>query len=207
MTALGERNILANENGANSSLADFGPDRLKAIGDSYMNAARMHRKSDSRCFIDKMPDNFQFAGLIAMAMPGAKIIDVRRNPMDTCIGNFRQWFGRGKEYSYDLTELGERYLQYIRVMQHWNEVTPGRILSVDYENVVADIESETRRILSWCDLPWEEDCLRFHESRRAVTTASSEQVRQPIFTSGVDFWKNYEMHLGGLAELLKPVIG
>jgi tetratricopeptide (TPR) repeat protein len=206
MTALGEHNLIVEKPGIDPIIAGLGADRLKAIGDSYMQAVQQHRSAESPYFIDKMPDNFQFAGLIAMALPGARIIDARRNPMDTSIGNFRQWFGNGKEYSYDLNELGNRYLQYLRIMRHWDEVMPGKILRVDYEDVVADTEGETRRILSWCGLEWEEGCKRFYESGRAVTTASSEQVRQPIYKSGVGFWKNYRTHLGELAGVLQAVI-
>jgi hypothetical protein len=124
--------------------------------------------------------------------------------MDTCVGNFRQWFGDGKEFAYDLGELGHHYLQYLRVMRHWDEVMPGRILRVDYEDVVADLEGETRRILAWCGLPWEEQCVRFHESDRVVTTASSEQVRQPIYKGAVGFWKNYAAHLAELRKIVQP---
>ncbi len=206
MTALGEHNLIAEKPGIEPKIAGLGADRLKAIGDSYMQAVQLHRSAESPYFIDKMPDNFQFAGLIAMALPGARIIDARRNPMDTSVGNFRQWFGNGKEYSYDLNELGNRYLQYLRIMKHWDEVMPGKILRVDYEDVVVDTEVEIRRILSWCGLPWEDGCVRFYESDRVVTTASSEQVRQPIYKSGIGFWKNYQAHLEELTGMLQAVI-
>lgn len=207
MTAIGEQNLLAATAGAEPAIAGLGSDALKQIGESYMQAAHAHRLDGSPFFIDKMPDNFQFAGLIAMALPGARIIDVRRNPMDTCIGNFRQWFGNGKEYTYDLDELAKRYLQYLRVMEHWDEVMPGKILRVDYEDVVADTERETRRLLAWCYLPWEDACMRFYESKRVVTTASSEQVRQPVYKSAIGFWKNYQAQLHELSATLQSVIG
>ena len=203
MTALGERNLLPDTASTDPAIVDLELDQLKEIGDSYMRAVQAHRLTGSACFIDKMPDNFQFAGLIAMSLPGARIIDARRNPMDTCVGNFRQWFGNGKEYSYDLKELANRYIQYCRIMQHWDEVMPGKILRVDYENMVADAEHETRRLLNWCELPWEEDCLRFYQSDRVISTASSEQVRQPIYKGAVGFWKNYETYLDELTFLLR----
>ena len=202
LVSLGE-NVLRGGPDAATRFSD--PAVLQKIREAYMDAARFHRKDGAPFFIDKMPDNYLFAGLIAMALPGAKIIDVRRNPMDTCVGNYRQWFGIGKEYSYDLSDLGKRYVQYARIMDHWEKVAPGAVLRVDYEAVVEDLEREARRIVDACGLSWEEGLLRYHESDRAVTTASSEQVRQPVYTGAVGFWKNYEPHLAGLAETLKPV--
>ena len=206
MQGLGQLYMIAE--GDHSSLPIIGLDesKLAAIGDEYLKATELHRTESKRFFIDKLPDNFLYIGLIAMALPGAKIIDARRNPMDTCVGNYRQWFARGKAFSYKLGELGRHYLQYMRIMQHWEQVLPGEILTVDYEMMVENTEAEIRRILSYCGLPWEDACLNFHQSGRQVTTASSEQVRQPIYKSAVGFWKNYESHLGELAEILTPVI-
>jgi hypothetical protein len=154
-----------------------------------------------------MPENFFYAGLIAMALPNAKIIDARRNPLDTCVGNYRQWFATGKEFAYDLDELGDYYLQYHRIMRHWNDVMPDRVLRVDYEDVVENTEKEIRRMLEWCELSWENECLRFYESERVVTTASSEQVRQPVYKGAVGFWKHYEPYLHQLIEKMRPVTG
>ena len=202
MAALAGRAIFSSDQESHSAIAKLSAGDLAEIGDQYMKATNMHRKLSKPHFVDKMPDNFLYAGLIAMTLPNARIIDARRNPLDTCIGNFRQWFATSKEFSYDLDELGDYYLQYWRIMQYWNDIMPGRILRVDYENVVANTETEVRRILDWCELPWEDACLRFYESEREVTTASSEQVRQPVYKSAVGFWRHYEPHLEQLKEIL-----
>ena len=139
-------------------------------------------------------------------MPNAKVIDARRNPVDSCFGSYMQLFASGQPFTYDLTELGEYYLQYQRLMEHWHRVLPGFVLDVHYEHVVADLESEVRRMLDFCGLAFEEACLNFHETRRAVKTASSEQVRRPIYSSSIDLWRNYEKHLGELLHILKPVL-
>ena len=128
-----------------------------------------------------MPNNFPSVGLIALILPNAKIIDARRHPLDACISCYRQLFAKGQAFTYDLTEIGEYYLQYQRMMDHWAEVLPGRVLTVQYEEVVADFETQVRRLLEFCGLPLEEACLRFYESDRPVRTPSSEQVRQPIY--------------------------
>jgi tetratricopeptide (TPR) repeat protein len=206
MQGLGKLHMFADTGGATPSIADLNADALVEIGDQYLKAAEIHRKQARPYFIDKLPDNFAYVGLIAMALPGAIIIDARRNPIDTCVGNFRQSFGRGKEFSYHLGELANHYLQYRRVMAHWERVLPGKILTVDYEALVESTESEIHRILDFGGLPWQESCLQFHRSEREVTTASSEQVRQPIYKSAMGFWKHYEKHLGGLIEHLAPVL-
>lgn len=127
--------------------------------------------------------------------------------MDTCIANFRQLFGQGKEFSYDPMEIGEMYLQYARMMQHWDDVLPGKVLRVRYEDVVRDTEQQIRRMLKHCGLRWEDGCLEFSTTERTITTASSEQVRLPIFSSSIGFWRNYEAHLSELTEVLQPLIG
>jgi len=157
-------------------------------------------------FTDKMPNNFAAIGLIHLMLPNAKIIDARRHPLDSCFGTFKQHFARGQTFSYDLIEIGEFYLEYRRMMRHWQSVLPGRILEVRYENMVTDQESETRRLLDYCGLPWEDSCLRFYDTQRAVRTASSEQVRQPIYTSSVNHWRNFREHLGPLIEVLSEEI-
>lgn len=126
--------------------------------------------------------------------------------MDSCFGSFKQLFASGQPFSYDLEELGEYYIQYQRLMNHWHQVLPGKVLDVDYESVVADLEFQVGRLLDYCELPMEEACLSFHETERAIKTASSEQVRQPIYSSSVDLWRHYESHLGELIEILQPVI-
>ena len=153
-----------------------------------------------------MPDNFQMIGLISRALPQAKIIDARRHPLDTCVGNYRQLYAQGKNFSYDLYELAQYYLQYWRLMQHWNDQLPGQVLCVNYEELIANTEQEISRLLSFCGLPWEDDCLNFHQTQRGITSASSEQVRQPIYTSAIGFWKNYERNLDELVELLQPAM-
>lgn len=180
--------------------------QLTGLGRSYLHYAMAHNVEEKPFFTDKMPANFSHVGLISQILPHAKIIDARRHPMATCIANFRQLFAQGKNQSYDLTELGEYYLQYIDMMNHWDEVLPGTVLRVQYEDVVADIESQVRRILDYCGLPFEEACIDFYQSTRAVNTASSEQVRQPLYSSAVDFWKNYEPYLDELREVLAPVL-
>ena len=186
--------------------AELSPEEWRALGDEYLRHARAHRSGDTLCFTDKMPANFGHLGFIRMMLPEAVFIDARRNPLDTCVANWRQLFAQGKNQSYDLTELGEYYLEYLRVMQHWEQVMPGRVLTVRYEDVVSDLEGQVRRLLSHCGLPFDERCLRFHENRRGVNTASSEQVREPIYGSAVGYWKHYESKLGELRQILAPVL-
>jgi len=141
-----------------------------------------------------------------LILPNAKIINARRHPLDSCFGSYKQLFARGQPYTYDLVEIGEYYLQYQRLMDHWHEVLPGKVLDVQYQEVVADLEGQVRRILEYCELDWEESCLRFHETSRAVKSASSEQVRRPIYSSAVNSWRHYEPHLDALIEVLEPVL-
>jgi Flp pilus assembly protein TadD len=175
------------------------------IGQQYIDRTLKYRSGSPR-FIDKNPNNFIYAGLLKLALPKAKIINARRHPLDSCFGSYKQLFASGQPFSYDLTELGEYYLQYQTIMDHWHQVMPGAVLDVDYEMVVADLDTQVRRILDYCELPFEEACLRFHETDRAVKTASSEQVRQPIYASSVNLWKNYEPHLEELIEVLEPLL-
>ena len=139
-------------------------------------------------------------------LPNAKIINARRHPLDSCFGSYKQLFAQGQPFTYDLVEVGEYYLQYQRLMDHWHEVLPGKVLDVHYEDVVADLEGQVRRILEYCKLDWEASCLRFHETNRSVKTASSEQVRQPIYSSSVNDWRNYESHLDSLIDVLEPLL-
>lgn len=175
------------------------------IGEEYLTRTRCYRKG-APYFIDKNPNNFVFAGVLKLAMPNAKIINARRHPLDSCLGAFKQLFASGQPFTYDLTELGEYYLQYQRLMDHWHEVMPGFVLDVQYEDVVADLEGQVARLLDFCGLPFEESCLNFHATKRAVKTASSEQVRQPIYSSSVNLWRNYESHLGTLVHILEPLL-
>jgi len=187
-------------------LARLKPEDLLQLGRDYLHHSAAHHNDSSKFFTDKMPVNFQHVGLIHLMLPQAIIIDARRNALDACIGSFRQLFAQGKNQSYDLMELGEYYLEYRRLMDHWNAVLPGRVLTVQYENTVQDLEGEVRRLLEHCGLSFEEACLHFHTSQRSVNTASAEQVRQPVYSDAVGFWKNYETHLAELKRILEPVL-
>lgn len=177
----------------------------RRLGGEYIQRTRRYR-GDRPFFTDKNPNNYVHAGLIHLILPNAKIIDARRHPLDSCLGSYKQLFAQGQPFSYDLVELGEYYLQYQRLMDHWQDVLPGRVLDVQYEEVVADLEGQVRRILAYCELPWEDGCLRFHETERAVKSASSEQVRQPIYSTSVNTWRHYETHLDPLIEVLEPLL-
>ena len=190
---------------AGQHLADFSADDWHGIGEAYLQRTEKYRRG-APWFVDKNPNNFVYAGVVKLAIPNAKIIDARRHPLDSCLGSFKQLFASGQPFTYDATELAEYYLQYRRLMEHWREVLPGFVLDVRYESVVADLEGEVRRMLDFCGLPFEESCLHFHETRRAVKTASSEQVRQPIYSSSVHLWRRYEPWLGEFIEVLAPIL-
>ena len=187
------------------SLEHFNLQQWVAIGQGYLESTQKYR-TDRTFFVDKNPNNFTFIGALKLALPNAKIINARRHPLDSCYGSYKQLFASGQSFSYDLVELGEYYLQYQNLMEYWHQVLPNFILDVHYENVVNDLETEVERILDFCGLPFEEHCLRFHETERAVKTASSEQVRQPLYSSSVNLWRNYENNLGDLIEILKPLL-
>jgi tetratricopeptide (TPR) repeat protein len=176
-----------------------------ALGEKYIEHTRRYR-SGKPFFTDKSLGNFMHIGLLQLILPNARIINARRHPLDTCLGCYKQLFARGQSYSYDMEELGEYYLQYQRLTDHWDAVLPGKVLHVQYEDVTRDLEGQARRILEHCGLPWDEDCLSFHETRRDVRTASSEQVRQPIYQSSVNSWRNYEAHLKELIDVLEPLL-
>ena len=187
-------------------LSELEPRHFHRLGEEYLQMAALHRVEDTPRFIDKMPNNFPSVGFIHSILPNAKIIDARRHPMDACLGNLKQLYAKGQTFSYDQSDIGEYYLQYQRMMEHWDTVLPGKVLRVQYEETVADLASQVARILEFLDLPWEDNCLNFHDTERAVRTASSEQVRKPIYTSGVGFWRNYAPHLEELQEILEPVL-
>jgi len=176
-----------------------------SLGKDYLQLAHMHRRSGAPRFIDKMPNNFPHVGLLALILPEAKIIDARRHPLDACLSCYRQLFAKGQNFTYDLTEIGEYYLQYQRLMDHWADVLPGRVLTVQYEEVVSDFPNQVRRLLEFCGLPWEDACLRFYESDRPVRTLSSEQVRQPIYDRSVGHWRAYARHLDELLAVIEPI--
>ena len=187
-------------------MSELNEAQLDALGNAYIYHSSAHRRLGLPCLTDKMPANFSHVGLIKMILPGAKIIDARRHPMATCVANFRQLYAQGKNQTYDLIEFAEYYLEYCRIMDHWQEVLPGQVLPVFYEDVVADLEGQARRMLEFCNLPWEETCLDFHKNARPVNTASAEQVREPIYTDAVEFWKHYESQLEDVREILAPLL-
>jgi tetratricopeptide (TPR) repeat protein len=183
-------------------LEDLQPSDFQRFGERYMQDTRVFRRLGRPYFIDKMPNNFRYIGLMHLMLPNAKIIDVRREPMACCFGNLKQLFSSGQEFSYSIENIARYYRTYLDIMQHWNEVLPGRILKVHYEDVVDDLEGNVRRILDYCELPFEGACLEFHRTERSVRTASSEQVRRPIFREGLEQWRQYEPWLGPLRESL-----
>ncbi|MBT8099455.1 MAG: sulfotransferase [Gammaproteobacteria bacterium] len=189
-----------------AAVRELGEPHFNSLGQDYLDAAQMHRVEGTAHFIDKMPNNFPAIGLIHLILPNAKIIDARRYPLDSCLSNFRQLYGQGQPFTYDLADIGEYFLEYQRLMDHWHDVLPDRVLTVQYEDVVCDFENQVRRLLEYCELPWDDACLRFHETDRPVRTASSEQVRQPVYTKSVHFWRNHEPHLGELIDVLQPVL-
>jgi tetratricopeptide (TPR) repeat protein len=177
----------------------------KRIGEEYVSRTRIHRKTDKPYFIDKMPNNWQNVGLIHLILPNAKIIDARRHPMDCCFSNFKQHFARGQSFSYDLTDVGQYYVDYVGYMQKVDEVLPGRVHRVIHEALLEEPESEIRALLQYLGLPFEDGCLQFWQNERAVQTPSAEQVRRPINRDGVDQWKPYEAHLDPLKAALGEV--
>ena len=182
---------------AKSAQVDF-----LALGESYINSTRPMRDTSPH-FIDKLPFNYLYAGLIHLALPRAKIINLQRHPMDTCYAVYKQLFKDAYPFSYDLDELGQYYVAYHRLMQHWNEVMPGVMYTLRYEAVVADIEGEARRLLEYCGLLWEDQCLRFYEDTQASTTASAIQVRQPVYDTSLGKWRHYSRQLESLRMYLE----
>lgn len=179
---------------------------LRAFGEEYLDTTRIQRSEGKPFFIDKMPNNWAYAGFIRLILPNARIIDARRHPLDCCFSNFKQHFARGQAFSYDLTHIGRYYADYVRFMAHLDAVQPGKVHRVIHEQLVEHPEDEIRALLTFCGLEWEEACLNFHETKRAVRTASSEQVRQPLSRSGFDQWRPFERWLGPLKEALGPAL-
>ena len=177
------------------------PDMAQKLGQTYIDETQIHREG-GQFFIDKMPNNFRDVGLIKMILPNAKVIDARRHPMSCCFSGFKQLFFEGQEFTYGLSEIGTYYRDYVDLMDHWDEVLPGYVLRVQHEDVVDDLETQVRRMLDFCELPFEQRCIDFHKTKRNVRTPSSEQVRQPIFRTALDAWQNYEPWLGPLKEAL-----
>jgi tetratricopeptide (TPR) repeat protein len=183
-------------------VARLSPAELKALGQRYLDQTRPNRPRGTPYFIDKMPTNFLHVGLIHLILPNARIIDARRSPLACCFSNFKQHFQAGVWFSYSLNDIGRFYRSYVQLMTHYDSVLPGRVHRVSYELLVSDLEGEVRKLLEYCGLPFEDQCLRFHETRRVVQTASSEQVRRPLFAEGVDQWRNFEPWLGELKQAL-----
>ncbi|MEM9085944.1 MAG: sulfotransferase [Pseudomonadota bacterium] len=186
-------------------LHDLTAKQLAQFGQDFIENTRIHRQG-APFFIDKMPNNFRHIGLIHLILPNAKIIDARRAPMDCCFSGFKQLFAEGQEFTYGLTEVGCYYADYVELMQHWDTVLPGKVLRVQHEDVLDDQEGQTRRMLDFLELPFEEATLQFHKTDRAVRTASSEQVREPINRKGQDAWKPFEPYLGDLKTALGDLI-
>jgi tetratricopeptide (TPR) repeat protein len=189
-----------------AALATLDAEALRALGERYLAHTRIQRKTSAPLFIDKMPNNFMHIGLIHLMLPNAKIIDARRHPLACGFSCFKQHFARGQSFSYSLDDLGRYYRDYVALLAHFDTVLPGRIHRVVYERMVADTEGEVRRLLDYCELPFEESCLRFFQNARPVRTASSEQVRQPIYREGVDHWRHYAPWLATLESALGPVL-
>lgn len=188
-----------------SGILQMSDAEITQLGQTYMDRTQRHR-GDAPFFTDKMPNNFAHVGLIQAIIPNAKIIDARRHPLDSCVGAFKQHFAKGQTFTYDMFELGEFYLEYDQLMSHWNDVLPGKVLRVQYEDVVADLETQVRRILEYCELPFERACVDFHETKRSVRTASSEQVRQPIYSQSLNTWQRFDGHIEPLKEILAPLL-
>jgi tetratricopeptide (TPR) repeat protein len=203
---VGSRTTRAGGTAYPRALEKFSADELRALGERYLAQTRIQRKTPAPFFIDKMPNNFAHVGFIHLMLPNARIIDARRHPLGCCLSGFKQHFARGQNFSYDLAEIGRYYRDYVELMAHFDEVLPGRVHRVFYENMVEDTEAEVRRLLEYCGLPFEDAVLRFHENQRAVRTASSEQVRQPIFRAGMEQWLHFEPWLAPLKEALGDVV-
>jgi len=182
-------------------LAQMSAEDYRRLGEKYLSDTRIYRSGKAR-FIDKMPNNFRHVGLIHLMLPNAKIIDARREPMACCFGNLKQLFAHGQEFAYGVEDIARYYRTYLELMRHWDAVLPGRVLHVQYENVVDDLQGNVRRILDYCELEFESACVEFHKTERSVRTASSEQVRQPIYREGLHQWRHYEPWLGRLREAL-----
>ncbi len=189
-----------------ASLLPLQGEDLRRLGEEYLQRTRIQRKTERPLFIDKMPNNWAHVPFIRLILPNAKIIDARRHPLGCCFSNFKQHFARGQPFSYGLADMGHYYRDYVRLMAHMDAVQPGQVHRVIYENMVDDTEAEVRRLLAFCGLEFEDACLAFHETERAVRTASSEQVRQPIFREGTEGWKNFAPFLDPLRIALGPVL-
>jgi len=182
----------------------WGAAQVAGVGEGYTPDTRIHRRAGTPCFLVKLPTIFLHIGLIHLILPNARVVDARRGAMGCCFSGFKQLFAEGQEFTYGLEEVGHYYRDYVGLMDHWDRVLPGKVLRMHYEDVVDDLAGQVHRLLDFCGLPFESACLNYHETERAVRTASSEQVRQPIFRSGVDQWEKYSPYLDPLREVLGP---
>ena len=187
-------------------MASLGPDEARALGEEYLDRTRIQRKTDRPFFVDKMPNNWAHVGFIKLILPNATIVDARRHPLGCCFSNFKQHFARGQTFTYDLVDLARYYADYVRLMNHFDAALPGQVRRIFYEAMVDDTEAQVRALLDHARLPFEESCLRFHQTERAVRTASSEQVRRPIFREGVEQWRHFESWLGPLRQALGDLV-
>ena len=188
------------------ALAALSEEQCRNFGNRYLAETRIHRKTGRPHFIDKMPNNWQHVGFIHLILPNAKIVDARRHPMACCFSNYKQHFATGQNYTYSLEEIGHYYRNYVELMAYMDQVMPGTVHKVFYEDMIEDTEREVRRLLDYCGLPFEDTCLRFYENDRAVRTASAYQVRKPIFREGLEQWRHYEPWLDPLKNALGPVL-
>jgi hypothetical protein len=202
---LGDKAQRGQQSAYPEALASLSADECRVLGEQYIEQTRIQRKTDKPFFIDKMPNNFLHIGLIRLALPNARIIDARRHPMACCFSGFKQNFAQGQRYTYSLEDIGRYYRDYVELMAHFDAVLPGSIHRVIYENLVDDTEGEVRRLLSFCDLPFEPATLSFYDNERAVRTVSAQQVRKPIFREGIDHWRHYEEWLAPLRAALGAV--
>ena len=204
--SLGEGKPAPHDTGYPEVLANLEEDALRELGDTYIEQTRVQRKLGTPFFIDKMPNNFIHLGLIHLILPNARIVDVRRHPLACGLSLFKEHFARAQNFSYDLEDIGRYYRDYVEFMAHFDTVLPGRVHRIIYESLVTDTEAEVRRLLQYCELPYEESCLHFYKNDRDVSTASSEQVRSPIFQKGIDHWRHYESWLDPLKDALGSLV-
>ena len=186
-------------------LAELAAQDFERLGEQYLSDTRVYRKGRP-FFIDKMPNNFRHLGLIHLMLPNAKIIDARRDPLACCFSNYKQLFASGQQFTYGIDDIARYYRMYVELMAHWDCALPGRILRIKHEDVVDDLEGNVRRMLEFCELEFEQGCIEFHKTQRTVHSASSEQVRRPLYREGVDQWRRYEPWLGPLKEALGPLV-
>jgi tetratricopeptide (TPR) repeat protein len=202
---LNGRRLVSQEANYPRILTELTAEHFQKLADAYIKDTAIHRQSAPR-FVDKMPNNFMHIGLIHLMFPNARVIDARRHPMSCCFSGFKQLFADGQEFTYSLEDIARYYKAYVTLMEHWDQVLPGKVLRVHYEHVVRDSERQVRRILEFLGMPFEDACVNFYQTDRSIRTPSSEQVRQPIYTGALEQWRNFEPYLGALEESLAKEI-